>query len=148
MVKVQTTVDLLSIKQGCFETHPQRFHLMAMLEDSVRFKNHQNKSKSIEVELESEGPIRTSQVHGDSERMQLVLLQMLQLSIDKSYAGTKVSVISRCIDSTTDVYVSIQLMWTHNEDMNDLSIDQMVDSDSEAARHEIEKLLGDYRPIC
>ena len=85
--------------------------MVETLEDIINIKNYYNSQKAVEVVFFCEGTNGENKVQGDSERIQLVIFKILQLSIDQSKPNSRVKVICRCLNSSSGVYLSIQIKW-------------------------------------
>ena len=72
----------MSIEKDRFVVKSQKFSVVETLEEIINIKNYQNREKAVEILLFCEGTSNTSKVQGDSERIQLVIFKILQLSVD------------------------------------------------------------------
>ena len=72
----------MSIEKDRFVIKSQKFSVVETLEEIINIKNYQNREKAVEILFFCEGTSNTSKVQGDSERIQLVIFKILQLSVD------------------------------------------------------------------
>ena len=101
----------MSIEKDCFVVKSQKFSVVETLEEIINIKNYYNRKKAVEILLFCEGTSGANKVQGDSERIQLVIFKILQLSIDQTKPNSRVKLICRCLDSKSGVYLSIQVKW-------------------------------------